>query len=179
MKVTKITACASVLLFVTSCTLYGAGIENAAMLCPVSLLMLLGLPVVAVFERMIDKEVHPEKYRERAARKAAARRDYDARMESYARERALRQESRRRAETVVEVRLIGGGSMKQTRYGLKGAVVGGLLFSVPGAIIGAIIPKGTKQKQRFWVKYEDGHTEIKEVFPDSDECKELLKHIKF
>lgn len=102
-----------------------------------------------------------------------------ARQEAFKRELAVRRENRRRAETIVEVKLLGGGSAKQTRYGLKGAVVGGLLFNVPGAIIGAIIPKGTKQKQRFLVKYEDGHTEIKEAFPGSDECKELMRYVKW
>lgn len=102
-----------------------------------------------------------------------------ARQEAFERELAARRETRRRAETIVEAKLLDGGSSKQTRYGLKGAVVGGLLFNVPGAIIGAILPKGTKQKQRFWVKYEDGHTEIKEVFPGTDECKELMRYVKW
>lgn len=102
-----------------------------------------------------------------------------ARQEAFERELAARREKRRRAETIVEVKLLDGGSSKQTRYGLKGAVVGGLLFNVPGAIIGAVIPKGTKQKQRFLVKYEDGHTEIKEAFPGSDECKELMRYVEW
>lgn len=106
------------------------------------------------------------------------KRNMKARQPEFERELAARREARRRAETIVEVSLLGGGSEKYTRYGLKGAVVGGLLFNVPGAIVGAMIPKGTKQKQRFLVKYEDGHTEIKEVFPGSDECKELLRHVK-
>lgn len=183
MKVTKIAACVILLMFISGCTLYGVGFENAVMMCPVSLLLLLVLPMVAVIERTVDKGLHPEKHlakqRERAARKAAARQDYEARMEEYARERTLKQESRRRAETIVEVKLLDGGSSKQTRYGLKGAVVGGLLFNVPGAIIGAVIPKGTKQKQRFLVKYEDGHTEIKEALPGSDECRELMRYVEW
>lgn len=101
-----------------------------------------------------------------------------ARREAFERELAVRREKRRRAETILEVTPLGGGSEKYTRYGLKGAVAGGLFFGIPGALIGSVIPKGTKQKQRFLVKYEDGHTEIKEAFTGSDECKKLLKYIK-
>lgn len=106
------------------------------------------------------------------------KRNMKARQPEFERELAERREARRKAGEIVEVQLLGGGSEKYTRYGLKGAVAGGLFFGVPGALVGSIIPKGTKQKQRFLVKYEDGHTEIKEAFPGTDECKELLRYVK-
>lgn len=183
MKVTKIAACVALVMFAGGCTLGVAGIESVWFLCPAGIVLLLALPLIAIAENAIDRKMHPEKYcekkRQRTERKMTARREYEARMERYANERALKQEARRKAEKIVGVKLLGGGSEKNTRYGLKGAVTGGLFFGVPGAVIGSMIPKGTKQKQRFLVQYEDGHTEIKEVFPDTDECKKLLEYIKF
>lgn len=173
MKVTKFTACALLLMFVGGCTFGVAEVEAGIYLMPVSILLFLFvLPGVAIIERMIDKERHPEKYLAKKQRKA----DREA---AFERELAARREARRKAETIVEVKLIGGGSGKHTRYGVKGAVIGGLLFNVPGAIVGAMMPKGTKQMQRFWIRYEDGHTEIKEVYSDSGECKKLLKYVKW
>ncbi len=169
MKVTKFTACALLLMFVSGCTLGVAEIEAGIYLMPVSILLFLFVfPLVGAIENAVDRKRHPEKClakkQRRADREAAFERECEA---------------RRKAETIVEVKLIGGGSSKTTRYGVKGAIFGGLLFNVPGAVVGAILPKGTKQKQRFWVKYEDGHTEIKEVYSDSGECKKLLRYVKW
>ena len=101
-----------------------------------------------------------------------------ARQPEFERELAARREALRKAERIVEVNILDGGSLKHTRYGLTGVVVGGVFFGPLGALVGYFIPKDTKQKQRFLVKYEDGHTEIKEAFPGTDECKNYLKYIK-
>ena len=173
MKVTKFTACVLLLMFMGGCTFGVAEVEAGIYLMPVSILLFLFVfPLVAAIDNAVDRKRHPEKY-------LAKQRRREERAEAFDRELAIRREARRKAETIAEVKLIGGGSAKYTRYGLKGAVFGGLLYNVPGAIVGAMIPKGTKQKQRFWVRYEDGHTEIKEVYTDSGECKKLLKYVKW
>ena len=83
-------------------------------------------------------------------------------------------------KTIVEVKLLEGGSTSYKRSGVGGAVIGGLVGGVPGAVIGAAIPStdGT-QKQKFAVKYSDGSVVIKELHPNSWEYKELMKYVKW
>lgn len=95
-----------------------------------------------------------------------------------------RQENLRRLEeertTIVEVKLIGGGSVKEHKYGAKGAVVGGLIAGVPGAIVGAALPNGKQtQKQKFAVKYQDGHVKIEEHNPGTKRYNELIAYLKW
>lgn len=84
------------------------------------------------------------------------------------------------APTIVEVKLLAGGSTSYKRNGAGGAVIGGLVGGLPGAVIGASLPStdGT-QKQKFAVKYSDGRVVIKELHPNSWEYKELMKHVKW
>lgn len=93
-----------------------------------------------------------------------------------------RQENLRKLEedrtTIAEVKLIGGGTVKNHKYGMKGAAVGGLIGGVPGAVVGAVMPNGKQtQKQKFAVKYQDGHIEIKECAPGTREYNNLIAYL--
>lgn len=95
---------------------------------------------------------------------------------------AMRQqrEQEKIARTIVEVKLLDGGSTTYKRGGLGGAAFGGFIGGAPGAIIGAVLPSGKgTQKQKFAVKYGDGSVMIRECEPGSSEYKELMKHVKW
>lgn len=90
-----------------------------------------------------------------------------------------KREEMKYARSIVEVKLLGGGSVKQKRAGAGGFLLGGFLFGLPGAVAGSFIPDGTERLQRFAVRYGDGRVEVKELHPNSWEYKELMKHVKW
>ncbi len=91
-----------------------------------------------------------------------------------------RAEQERLSRTIVEVKLLGGGSTKYKRGGLGGAAFGGFIGGAPGAIVGAVLPGGKGvQKQRFAVKYGDGHVEIQEWEIGSGTYKKLMQYVKW
>lgn len=172
MKITKIAACIIPLLFIGGCAVGVAGNDAGVSVMSASIVLLLVLPLVGAIENAVDRKRHPEKYAEK-------QRKHKAEMQAYKKAQEDKLARRRQSQTIVEVKLIGGGSSVHKRYGLGGAVVGGLLFNIPGAIVGAMIPKGSEQLQRFIVKYGDGHIETKDIHPNSREYKQLIKHVKF
>lgn len=95
-------------------------------------------------------------------------------------ELAEHRERERLARTIVEVKLLDGGSTQYKRGGLGGAAFGGFIGGAPGAVVGAILPSGKgTQKQKFAVKYGDGHVEIVERTPGTSEYNELMKYVKW
>lgn len=169
MKVTKIVCCVLVVLFIGSIVMYAATKnDNWLVVLGLSVCTVPALPFVALADYAGYRKKHPEKY----AAKEAARK---------AREDELwqKRQEMKYAKSIVEVKLLGGGSVKQKRAGAGGFALGGLLFGLPGAIAGAVIPDGTEQRQRFAVKYGDGQVEVKELHPNSWEYKELMKHVKW
>lgn len=165
MRATKIFICVMVVLFIGSIIMYAATHnDNWAGVLGLSVCMVPALPFVALADYAGYRKKHPEKY---AARKA--------------REDELWQKRRemKYARSIVEVKLLGGGSVKQKRAGAGGFLLGGFLFGLPGAVAGSFIPDGTERLQRFAVRYGDGHVEVKECHPNSWEYKELIKHVKW
>lgn len=114
-----------------------------------------------------EKERRAQAQQQREARRAQAQQ--------------AREERRKHSRsTIVEVKLLGGGSMVYKRAGLGGAALGGFMAGLWGILIGALMPstKGV-QKQCFAVQYGDGHIELKEVHPNSWEYKMLMKYVKW
>jgi hypothetical protein len=179
MKVTKITAVLVPILFISGCTL---GVSNAPFgygVMTLSIMLLFALPFVAFADEKADKKKNPEKYRLKAEKLQAEKDRLRAEREVRRAETHRKEERRRYENSIVEVKIIGGGSTKNKTHGLGGAIVGGALFGVPGAIVGSVIPKGTEQMVRFAVKYGSGKVVIKECHPNSWEYKELMKHVKW
>lgn len=115
----------------------------------------------------------------RSVAKRAAREAMEADPEYQRRQENLRR-MQEEHETIVEVKLIGGGEVKNHKYGAKGAVVGGLMGGVPGAVVGAVLPNGKQsQKQKFLVRYQDGHVETKECKPGSREYEKLIMYVNW
>lgn len=83
------------------------------------------------------------------------------------------------APTIVEVKLLNGGSTVNNRGGIGGAIVGGMVAGPIGAVVGANSSKGSQQLQKFAVKYSNGKVVIKELHPNDWEYKELMKHVKW
>lgn len=168
MKVTKAFVAMLPVIFITGCSLGLAEIEIGFYMMPISILMVFLILPVFCIERAVDMSLHPDKY---AAKKAKCEADKA--------EARTKREAMKYARSIVEVKIIGGGSTVTTTHGLGGAIVGGALFGVPGAIVGSVIPKGSEQKVRFAVKYGSGKVEIQEHHPNSWEYKELMKHVKW
>lgn len=168
MKVTKIFVISLPLMFMVGCSFGLAEFEPGMYLMPVSILLVFLVPLVWAIDYAVDVKLHPEKY---AAKKAARK----------AREDELwqKRQEMKYAKSIVEVKLLGGGSVKQKRAGAGGFALGGLLFGLPGAIAGSFIPDGTERLQRFAVRYGDGRVEVKECHPNSWEYKELIKRVKW
>lgn len=81
---------------------------------------------------------------------------------------------------IIEVKFLGSGFTKQSRGGLGGAALGGLVAGPMGAVVGAAIPKNDrKQKYRFAVKYSDGSVNVREVYYGSAEYKKLIQYVKW
>lgn len=169
MKVTKIVCCIMAVLLVGSIIMYAATKnDNWLGVLGLSVCAVPALPVVALADYGKYRKKHPEKY----AAKEAARK---------AREDELwqKRQEMKYAKSIVEVKLMGGGSVKQKRAGAGGFLLGGFLFGLPGAVAGSFIPDGTERLQRFAVRYGDGRVEVKECHPNSWEYKELMKHVKW
>lgn len=115
----------------------------------------------------------------RSVEKRAAREAMEADPEYQRRQENLRR-MQEEHETIIEVKLVGGGEVKNHKYGVKGAVVGGLMGGFTGAVVGSVIPNGKQtQKQRFLVRYQDGHVETKECKPGSREYETLMLFVKW
>lgn len=167
MKVTKtgIVCLVLIVLFIGSNIMYAATRDgNWLGVLGLSVLVVPALPFIGLAEYAWYRKKHPEKY---AARKAREDELWQKRQEM------------KYARSIVEVKLLGGGSVKQKRAGAGGFLLGGFLFGLPGAVAGSFIPDGTERLQRFAVRYGDGRVEVKECHPNSWEYKELIKHVKW
>lgn len=81
---------------------------------------------------------------------------------------------------IVSVKYLGGGTIQEKKYGMKGFLVGGFFGGVPGALVGSVLPSGKqRQKQKFAVKYGDGRVRIVECFKSSSTYDELMKHVSW
>lgn len=182
-RVYKVTTCmvwGIILLFVIDLAMVCNDITPAdGIFAALITLALIALPFAAFAEEKADKKKNPEKYRLKAE-KLQAEKDRLRAEQAARREELQRKEAKHRYEnSIVEVKIIGGGSTVNKTHGLGGAIVGGALFGVPGAIVGSVIPKGSEQKVRFAVKYGSGKVVIQEHHPNSWEYKELIKYVKW
>lgn len=126
--------------------------------------VLIGFIVSRLFKRA--KKVTPEE-RQRRREELAAQREAE-------------KEAKRKSHTIMEVKLLDGGSNIRKRSGLGGAVVGGLVAGPVGAVVGANVKKaGKKNRQRFAVKFADGHITTVEAEPGSDTYNKLMKYVKW
>lgn len=102
------------------------------------------------------------------------------RREELAAERAAKKEAQRKSHTIMEVKLLDGGSNIRKRAGLGGAVVGGMVAGPVGAVVGASMKKaGKKNRQRFAVRFADGHITTVEAEPGSATYNKLMKFVKW
>lgn len=100
--------------------------------------------------------------------------------EELAAEREAKKDAQRKSHIIMEVKLLDGGSNIRKRSGLGGAVVGGLVAGPVGAVVGANVKKaGKKNRQRFAVRYADGHITTVEVEPGSSIYNKLMKFVKW
>lgn len=91
---------------------------------------------------------------------------------------ALKENQPKKAADIVSVKYLGGGTVQEKKYGMKGAVIGGFFGGVPGAVVGSVLPSGKqRQKQKFAVKYSDGSVRIVECFQNSNTYRELIKRV--
>lgn len=100
--------------------------------------------------------------------------------EELAAQREAEKDAKRKSHIIMEVKLLDGGSNIRKRAGLGGAVVGGMVAGPVGAVVGASIKKaGKKNRQRFAVRYADGHITTVEAEPGSDTYNKLMKYVKW
>lgn len=165
MKVTKIFCSGVAVLFFGSIIMYAAT-KNDNWLGVLGLAAIM-VPVIPIVVLADYGAWYRKKHPKEAERRAKAEEQWQKR------------EAMKYARSIVEVKLLGGGSVKQKRAGVGGFALGGFLFGLPGAIVGSFIPDGTEQRQRFAVRYGDGRVEVKELHPNSWEYKELMKHVKW
>ena len=91
---------------------------------------------------------------------------------------ALKENQPKKAGDIVSVKYLGGGTVQEKKYGMKGFLVGGFFGGVPGAVVGSVLPSGKQQqKQKFAVKYSDGSVRIVECFQNSNTYRELIKRV--
>ena len=113
----------------------------------------------------------------------AARQEQEAARQAKKRAAALERsrQARLRAQSkiIVEVKLLGAGMTVQKSGGLGGFVVGSMIAGPVGGAIGASAKHNHHQKQRFAVKYSDGHIEIEEVTRNSARFATLMKYVKW
>ena len=91
---------------------------------------------------------------------------------------ALKENQPKKAADIVSVKYLGGGTVQEKKYGMKGILIGGFFGGVPGAVVGSVLPNGKqRQKQKFAVKYGDGSVRIVECWPNSNTYRELMKRV--
>lgn len=82
------------------------------------------------------------------------------------------------ANTIKSVTLIESGTTYKTKGGLGGAIVGGALFGLVGAIIGSETTQTIEPNTvQFLVEYKDGHTKIENVKVNSMRYKQLIRYM--
>ena len=79
---------------------------------------------------------------------------------------------------IVEIRCLGEGEPQPKRLGAKGAIYGATHVGWLGALLMPFEPDGTKNTVRYWIKYNDGTTEVKDVVYWSREYHKLMERIK-
>lgn len=93
---------------------------------------------------------------------------------------ALRENQPKKAADIVSVKYLGGGTVQEKKYGMKGVLIGGFFGGVPGAVVGSVLPNGKqRQKQKFAVKYCDGSVRIVECWQNSNTYRELIKRVEW
>lgn len=93
------------------------------------------------------------------------------------RNQLLRQQERE-YNTVIHATLIESGTTYKTKVGLGGAIVGGALFGLVGAIIGSEATQTIEPNTvQFLVEYKDGHTKIENVKIKSMRYKQLIRYM--
>ena len=125
-------------------------------------------------ENIAARQVKKEE--EAAARQEIARKQAAQRVEKQ-KERYDRLYAQ--GKIIVEVKLLGAGMTVQKGGGLGGFIVGDLVAGPLGAMVGASAKHNHHQKQRFAVKYSDGHIEIEEVTRNSARFATLMKYVKW
>ena len=114
------------------------------------------------------------------AKNSKAQKRWDEKNRCEKEEWLKRREQEKKSREIVEVKLLGGGDMEFKRGGLGGALFGGFIGGVPGAVMGAVMPSGKgTQKQKFAVKYADGHVEVVEHTPGTETYKKLMQYVKW
>lgn len=93
---------------------------------------------------------------------------------------ALKENQPKKAADIVSVKYLGGGTVQEKKYGMKGVLIGGFFGGVPGAVVGSVLPNGKqRQKQKFAVKYSDGSVRIVECWQNSNTYRELIKRVEW
>ena len=120
-------------------------------------------------------EKAPERKKRREEQEKKATKKRQIREEELAAER----DARLKSHIIMEVTLLDGGSNIRKHAGLGGALIGGLSGGFIGAIIGAGMKKpSNKYRQRFAVRYGDGHIETIDAEPGSKNYNKLMKFVK-
>lgn len=139
-----------------------------------SLCVLCGSPVVAAvgLARKRDRKPKPSTKMNEAAQKWQEKQN--------ALTEALKENQPKKTAEIVSVKYLGGGTVQNKKYGMKGAMIGGFFGGVPGAVVGSVLPNGKqRQKEKFAVKYEDGSVRIVECWPNSNTYRELMKRMEW
>lgn len=144
---------------------------------------LIALVTVIVGLVRIWRERHPKKQMDAEERRAIAaekQAEREHKRQVQAAKREALKDAQRKSHTIMEVKLLDGGSNIRKRAGLGGAVVGGMVAGPVGAVVGASMKKaGKKNRQRFAVRYADGHITTVEAEPGSATYNKLMKFVKW
>lgn len=141
-----------------------------------SLCVLCGSPVVAAVGLAKKRDRKPKPSTNTKMNEAAQK--WQEKQNALA--EALKENQPKKNADIVEVKYLGGGTVQEKKYGMKGAVIGGFFGGVPGAVVGSVLPSGKqRQKQKFAVKYSDGSVRIVECFQNSNTYRELVKYVKW
>lgn len=89
-----------------------------------------------------------------------------------------RYEQDRLSRKIVEVVYLGIGGRKDKCGGVKGAMLGGFLHGLPGALIGAALPINRVIVHWFAIKYGNGEVAVREVEHGSCEYKSLMNRVR-
>ena len=161
------------------------------MLLCFSTMLVFSFLLIAYIVQKIAKYNEPDE--REARREAREARQVKKEEEAAARQEIARKQAAQRVEKqkerydrlyaqgkiIVEVKLLGAGMTVQKSGGLGGFVVGSMIAGPVGGAIGASAKRNFYQRERFAVKYSDGHVEIEEVVQDSNRYKELMKYVKW